>query len=89
LGFDPIPLDLPYPLALGYVTFGDGDGHQGSDTGFTKTDEALRNWASDAHKKTCGVGMMIIMPDLWRHRQLNAFTCSSRCLGPERATHVQ
>jgi hypothetical protein len=62
LGFDPILLDLPYPLALGYVTFGDGDGHQGSDTGFTKTDEALRNWASDAHKKTCGVGMMIIMP---------------------------
>jgi hypothetical protein len=24
-----------------------------------------------------------------RHRQLNAFTCSCRCLGPERATHFQ
>jgi hypothetical protein len=49
----------------------------------------LRNGASDAHKKTCDVGMTIIKPDLWRRRQLNAFTCSSRCLGPERATHVQ
>jgi hypothetical protein len=47
--FDPIPLDLPYPLTLGYVTFGDDDGHQGPDVSFTKSDEALRNWASDAH----------------------------------------
>ena len=26
--FAPIPLDLPYPLTLGYVAFGDDDGHQ-------------------------------------------------------------
>jgi hypothetical protein len=50
------------PLALGYVTFGDDDGYQGSDAGFTKNDEALRSWASDAHKNTCGVGMTIIKP---------------------------
>jgi hypothetical protein len=44
------------------VTFGNDDGHQGSDTGFTKNDETLRNGASDAHKKTCDVGMTIIKP---------------------------
>jgi hypothetical protein len=25
----------------------------------------------------------------WRHRQLNAFTHSIRCFGPERTTHFQ
>jgi feruloyl esterase len=58
--FDPIPLDLPYPITLGYVTFGDDDGHQGPDVSFTKSDEALRNWASEAHKKTRDVALAII-----------------------------
>lgn len=57
---DPIPLDLPYPVTLDYVTFGDDDGHQGPDVGFTKSDEALRNWASGAHKKTRDVALAII-----------------------------
>jgi hypothetical protein len=58
--FDPMPLDQPYLITLGYVTFGDDDGHQGPDVSFMKSDEAMRNWASDAHKKTRDVAFAII-----------------------------
>ncbi len=57
--FDPIPLDRPYPLTLGYVTFGSDGGHEGTDVAFTKSDEALRNWAADSMKKTRDVALVI------------------------------
>jgi hypothetical protein len=37
----------------------------------------------ELYAKTSDAGLVC------QHRQLNAFTCSSRCLGPERATHFQ
>jgi len=58
--FDPIPLDRPYPINLGYVTFGSDSGHQNPDTAFMRSDEALRNWAGDELKKTRDVALRIV-----------------------------
>ena len=58
--FDPIPLDRPYPISLGYVTFGSDSGHQNPDTTFMRSDEALRNWGGDELKKTRDVALKII-----------------------------
>ena len=58
--FDPIPLDRPYPLTLGYVTFGSDGGHEGADVAFMKSDEALRNWAADSMKKTRDIVLVIV-----------------------------
>ena len=58
--FDPIPLDRPYPINLGYATFGSDSGHQNSDTTFMRNDEALRNWGGDELKKTRDVALKII-----------------------------
>jgi hypothetical protein len=40
----------------------------------------------DAELHRIGAGLFLL---LRRHRQLNTFTCPSRCLGPEWATHFQ
>ncbi|MEO7335426.1 MAG: tannase/feruloyl esterase family alpha/beta hydrolase [Caldimonas sp.] len=58
--FDPIPLDRPYPLTLGYATFGSDGGHQGADTTFLRSDEALRNWGGEELKKTHDVALKVI-----------------------------
>jgi hypothetical protein len=58
--FDPIPLDRPYPINLGYVTFGSDGGHSNSDITFMRNDEALRNWGGDELKKTRDVALRII-----------------------------
>ncbi len=59
------PADMPVPLARGYATYGSDSGHQANAAGsrdgsFGMNDEALRNFAGDAIKKTHDVAMEII-----------------------------
>ena len=59
------PTDKPAPLARGYATFGSDSGHQANANGsrdgtFGANDEALRNFSSDAIKKTRDVAVNII-----------------------------
>ena len=59
------PTDKPAPLARGYATFGSDSGHQANANGtrdgtFGANDEALKNFASDAIKKTRDVAITII-----------------------------
>ncbi|MCS0627892.1 tannase/feruloyl esterase family alpha/beta hydrolase [Telluria mixta] len=58
--FDPMPIDAPYPISLGYVTFGSNGGHASGDFAFTKSDEAMRNWAYEHLKKTRDVAVEVI-----------------------------
>lgn len=58
--FDPVPLNQPYPINLGYATFGSDGGHQNPDTNFMRSDEALRNWGVDEMKKTRDVALKLI-----------------------------
>jgi pimeloyl-ACP methyl ester carboxylesterase len=57
--FDPVPLTRPYPIALGYATFGSDGGHQGTDVAFMRSDEAMRNWGRDSMKKTRDVALHV------------------------------
>lgn len=59
------PTDKPAPLARGYATFGSDSGHQANANGsrdgtFGANDEALRNFSSDAIKKTRDAAINII-----------------------------
>ena len=59
------PADRQAPLGRGYATFGSDSGHQANANGsrdgtFGANDEALRNFSSDAIKKTRDVAMRII-----------------------------
>jgi feruloyl esterase len=59
------PADKPAPLARGYATFGSDSGHQANANGsrdgtFGANDEALKNFSSDALKKTRDAAMSII-----------------------------
>ena len=59
------PTDKPAPLPRGYATFGSDSGHQANANGtrdgtFGANDEALKNFASDAIKKTRDVAINII-----------------------------
>ena len=59
------PADKPAPLARGYATFGSDSGHQANANGsrdgtFGANDEALKNFSSDALKKTRDVAIAII-----------------------------
>ncbi|WP_431831525.1 tannase/feruloyl esterase family alpha/beta hydrolase [Cupriavidus consociatus] len=59
------PTDQPSPLARGYATFASDSGHQAGSLGsrdgsFGTNDEALRNYASDALKKTRDVAIALI-----------------------------
>ena len=59
------PSDKPAPLARGYATFGSDSGHQANANGsrdgtFGANDEALKNFSSDAIKKTRDVAINII-----------------------------
>jgi len=58
--FDPNPLDVPYPVAQGYVTFGSDQGHARGDFRFTRNDEAMRNWAHEEIKKTHDAVLAIV-----------------------------
>jgi feruloyl esterase len=59
------PTDRQVPLGRGYATFGSDSGHQANANGsrdgtFGANDEALRNFAGDAIKKTRDTAMAII-----------------------------
>jgi hypothetical protein len=59
------PADKPAPLARGYATFGSDSGHQANANGsrdgtFGANDEALKNFSSDAIKKTRDAAVNII-----------------------------
>ena len=59
------PADKPVPLARGYATFGSDSGHQANANGsrdgtFGANDEALKNFSSDALKKTHDAAITII-----------------------------
>lgn len=59
------PTDQPTPLARGYATFASDSGHQAGalgsrDGSFGTNDEALRNFAGDALKKTRDVAVALI-----------------------------
>ncbi len=67
------PADRPVPLARGYATFAGDSGHQAApdflptrslDGSFAVNDEALRNFAGDALKKTRDAALFVIA----RHR---------------------
>lgn len=58
--FDPMPVDVPYPITLGYVTLGSDGGHAGTDFLHPRNDEALANWAVDHLKKTRDVAMEVV-----------------------------
>ena len=59
------PADKPTPLARGYATFGSDSGHQANplttsrDGSFGANDEMLRNFSSDAIKKTRDVAIAL------------------------------
>lgn len=60
------PADKPVPLGRGYTTFGSDSGHQANaatlrDGSFGVNDEALKNFAGDALKKTRDAAMAIIL----------------------------
>lgn len=56
------PADVAVPLGRGYATFSSDSGHQGASTdgSFALNDEALRNYAYDAVKKTRDVAGLLI-----------------------------
>ncbi|CAN5477775.1 tannase/feruloyl esterase family alpha/beta hydrolase [soil metagenome] len=59
------PADKPSPLGRGYATFGSDSGHQADANGsrdgsFGANEEALKNFSSDALKKTRDTAMVLI-----------------------------
>ena len=58
--FDPNPLDRPYPITQGYVTFGSDGGHVNTEFKWAYNDEAVRNWAHEELKKTRDVALEVI-----------------------------
>lgn len=60
--FDPNPLNVPYPITQGYVTFGSDNGHPVGirDHSFTRSDEAIRNWGHEELKKTRDTALAVI-----------------------------
>lgn len=59
--FDPNPVDVPYPITQGYVTFGSDNGHARGDFSFTGNEEAVRNWAHEEIKKTRDTALAVIV----------------------------
>ena len=58
--FDPNPVNGPYPVTQGYVTFGSDGGHARGDFRFTRNQEAMRNWAHEELKKTHDTALAVI-----------------------------
>jgi pimeloyl-ACP methyl ester carboxylesterase len=58
--FDPNPINVPYPITQGYVTFGSDGGHPRGDFRFTRNEEAMSNWAYEEIKKTRDTALAVI-----------------------------
>jgi hypothetical protein len=58
--FDPNPVNVPYPIAQGYATFGSDQGHARGDFAFTRNAEAMRNWAYEEIKKTRDTALAVL-----------------------------
>ncbi len=73
------PADVAVPLGRGYVTFSSDSGHQGASTdgSFALNDEALRNYAYDAVKKTRDVAGLVISAHYGRNADKVYFHGSS------------
>ncbi|MFM1991472.1 MAG: hypothetical protein RJA99_4429 [Pseudomonadota bacterium] len=76
------PADRPVPLARGYATFGSDSGHQAGPTtsrdgSFGTNDEALRNFAGDALKKTRDVATIVVQTHYARRPQRAYFAGGS------------
>jgi len=56
------PADQPNPIGRGYAVFGSDSGHEGASNqgSFGANDEALRNFASDALKKTRDTALALV-----------------------------
>jgi alpha-beta hydrolase superfamily lysophospholipase len=56
------PANLPNPIGRGYVVFGSNSGHEGASNqgGFGTNDEAMRNFAFEALKKTRDTALQIV-----------------------------
>ena len=56
------PVNMPNPIGRGYVVFGSNSGHEGASNqgGFGVNDEALRNFAFEALKKTRDTALQIV-----------------------------
>jgi hypothetical protein len=56
------PANLPNPIGRGYVVFGSNSGHEGASNqgGFGVNDEAMRNFAFEALKKTRDTALQIV-----------------------------
>lgn len=76
------PADQPLPLARGYATFGSDSGHQAGpaasrDGSFGANEEALRNFAGDALKKTRDVATIVVQHHYARKPQRRYFAGGS------------
>lgn len=61
--FDPNPVNVPYPITQGYVTYGSNQGHPRAGPtsfDFARNDEVLRNWAYEEIKKTKDAAMVVV-----------------------------
>ncbi|MCG2592419.1 tannase/feruloyl esterase family alpha/beta hydrolase [Ramlibacter sp. XY19] len=61
--FDPNPVNVPYPVTQGYVTYGSDQGHPRAGPtsfAFARNDEVLRNWAYEEIKKTRDAVMVVV-----------------------------
>ena len=76
------PVNKPLPLARGYATFGSDSGHQAGpatsrDGSFGMNDEALRNFAGDALKKTRDAATIVVQHHYARRPQRRYFAGGS------------
>jgi hypothetical protein len=72
------PPDMPIPLARGYVTFAGDSGHDGANRAdFALNEEALKNYAFDAVKKTRDVAVHLIKRRYGRRHEKLYFHGSS------------
>lgn len=80
--FDPNPVNVPYPITQGYVTYGSDQGHPRGDFSFTRSDEAMRNWAYEEIKKTRDTAMAIVQA-AYRRRPTHVFFSGESAGGRE------
>ena len=76
------PADRPGPLGRGYATFGSDSGHQAGpatsrDGSFGANDEALRNFAGDALKKTRDAATIVVQHRYAKRPQRSYFAGGS------------
>jgi hypothetical protein len=76
------PANAPFPLGRGYATFGSDSGHQAGpatsrDGSFGANDEALRNFAGDALKKTRDAATIVVQHRYAKRPQRSYFAGGS------------